>query len=258
MSRGGARSGGGMMRGQPLPFDVDPDLEKDILGYDVESAINGGQEDPRQALYPPYPGGVPRAPPVTAREKRLVNTYRSLTAARHAGPFYTGPKGSLKAICGTKRSAAEFNPFEDQPTYGKKYERKEFKLPDIRKHKFATPQMFPKELWTTIGYDPARDGEGGEGGGPKKKLMLSKKTGLDKLARFDEDADEKGAGGGDDDEGEEGKENEDDEEPEGPQDDDFEEDEDDDNDDYNAEQYFDGGEEDYEEAGGDEYGGDDY
>lgn len=52
MSRGGARSGGGMMRGQPLPFDVDPDLEKDILGYDVESAINGGQEDPRQALYP--------------------------------------------------------------------------------------------------------------------------------------------------------------------------------------------------------------
>jgi len=194
---------------------------------------------------------------VTARERRLVNTYRSLTAGRHAGPFYTGPKGSLKAICGTKRSAAEFNPFEDQPTYGKKYERKEFKLPDIRKHKFATPQMFPKELWTTIGYDPARDGEGGEGGGPKKKLMLSKKTGLDKLARFDEDADEKGAGG-DDDEGEEGKENEDDEEPEGPQDDDFEEDEDDDNDDYNAEQYFDGGEEDYEEAGGDEYGGDDY
>ena len=52
MSRGGARSGGGMMRGQPLPFDVDPDLEKDILGYDVESAINGGQEDPRQALFP--------------------------------------------------------------------------------------------------------------------------------------------------------------------------------------------------------------
>ena len=58
-----------MMRGQPLPFDVDPDLEKDILGYDVESAINGGQEDPRQALFPvsgPW-------------------TYRGTSSIQHAG-----------------------------------------------------------------------------------------------------------------------------------------------------------------------------
>jgi len=182
--------------------------------------------------------------------------YREMIAQKHAGPFYTGPKGSLKSLCGTKRSAAEFNPFEDQPTYGKKYERKEFRLPDIRKHKFAAPHLFPKELWATIGYNP--NAEGGEvAGGVKKKLMLSKKTNLDKLARFDEDAEQGAAAGGDDDESAENRNEEDADEPEGPRDDDFDEDEDDDGDDYNAEQYFDGGEDDYEDAGGDEYAGDD-
>lgn len=40
------------MRGQPLPFEVDPDLEKDITGYDVEASKKNGEEDPRQALFP--------------------------------------------------------------------------------------------------------------------------------------------------------------------------------------------------------------
>lgn len=176
-----------------------------------------------------------------------------LIAQKHAGPFYTGPKGSIKAVCGTKRSAAEFDPFEDQPTYAKKYQKTEFRLPDIRKHKFAAPHLLPKELWPTIGYNPKGEVEGA----PKKKLILSKKSGLDKLARFDEDAEEKGAGGADDDDDAAKGDDEDAEEPDGPEDDDFEEDEDDDNDDYNAEQYFDDGEEDFEEAGGDEYGADD-
>ncbi|KAK5128466.1 hypothetical protein LTR85_003134 [Meristemomyces frigidus] len=252
---GGGRNIGGNMGGQKLPFDVDPDLEKEMMAYDGDGAKD--EEDPRQALFPPYPGGVPRAPPVTASERRRVNLYREMIAKKHAGPSYTGPKGSLRALCGTKRSAADFNPFEDQPTYGKKYEPKEFKLPDPKKRKWAAPYLFPRELWDTIGYDP--DADPNDPNAPKKKLVLmSKKTNLDKLARFDDDADEKGVtgDGADDDDGE-GKDDDDEAEPEGPQDDDFEEDEDDEGDDYNAEQYFDGGEEDFEEAGGDEYAGDD-
>ena len=191
---------------------------------------------------------------MTTREKRLIAIERDIIAKRHAGPFYTGPPGSLKALC-NKRTAADFNAFEDQPTYGKKYQKPEFKLPDLKKHKFAAPQLFPKELWETIGYNPD-DGDDPDAYA-KKKLVLNKKTVIDKLARFDEDADEGVAdAGGDDDDGE-AKEDGEDGEDDGLKDDDFDEDDDDDANDYNGEQYFDDGEEDREETGGDEFAGDD-
>ncbi|KAK4542558.1 hypothetical protein LTR36_006606 [Oleoguttula mirabilis] len=244
---------GGTMGGQKLPFDVDPDLEKEVLAYDAEGT-KADEDDPKQAfVWPPYPGGVPRAPPVTERERRKVNIYRDMIARKHAGPHYTGPMGSLKALC-NKRTAADFNAFEDQPTYGKKYGPKEFRLPDLTKVKFAAPYLFPREIWETIGYNPDADPDD-PNAPPKKKLMLSKKTTFDKLARFDDD-DEKGAGDATDDDDGEDKDDDDEADGDGPQDDDFDEDDEDDGDDYNAEQYFDGGDEDVEEAGGDEYAGD--
>jgi len=39
------------MHGHKLPFDVDPDLEKEVMGYDADGNKTE-QEDPRQALFP--------------------------------------------------------------------------------------------------------------------------------------------------------------------------------------------------------------
>jgi len=190
------------------------------------------------------------APKPTAREKKMVTMYRELIAEKHASPSYTGPPGSLKALCG-KRTAAEFNPFEDQQTYGKKFERKPFRLADPKKRKWQAPHLFPTELWAHIGYNP----DAGEDEQPRKKIVLNRSTNLDKLAKFDEDADG-GVNGEAEDAEEEPQLDEDAEaDVEAPRDDDFSEDEDDDANDYNAEQYFDAGEEEDNEGGGDEYGG---
>ncbi|KAK0263620.1 DNA-directed RNA polymerase III subunit C31 [Friedmanniomyces endolithicus] len=259
MSRGGRggfdpRSGPGMMTGVRLPFDVDPELEITMYKSNHPGEDNKStDEDPRQRLFPPYPGSVPHAPPPTAAERKLVSIYREIIAEKHAGPAFTGPPGSLKALCG-KRTAAEFNPFEDQQTYGKKYERRPFRLADPKKRKWQAPHLFPRELWGHIGYDP----EAGEDEQqPRKKIVLNKKSNLDKLARFDDDA-ERGAGA---EEAEEelvvaDEDGEEDVEP--PRDDDFSEDEDDDANDYNAEQYFDDGEDDHDEGGGDDGGGEEW
>jgi len=201
-------------------------------------------------VFQPYPGGVPRAPPLTAREKKKVQIYREMIAEKHASPAYTGPPGSLKALC-NKRTAADFNVFEDQQTYNKKYEKKPFRLADPKKRKWQAPHLFPKELWEHIGYNPdASEDEQA----PRKKIVLNKT--LDKLARFDDDAE---TGGKDDDADEEVNADEDaDPDVEAPRDDDFSEDEDDDGNDYNAEQYFDDGEDDHEEAGDEGGGGEDW
>jgi DNA-directed RNA polymerase III subunit RPC7 len=100
-------------------------------------------------------------------------------------------------------------------------------------------EHFPKELWDVI--DPT-----GTSDNPpvrkKMKLKLSTKSNRDKLAEFDEQ--------------------EETEIEEAVEDDDFDEDENEDlgNDDYNAERYFEGGEDDYEEfgGGGDDGGGDEW
>ncbi|KAK1813706.1 DNA-directed RNA polymerase III subunit C31 [Friedmanniomyces endolithicus] len=259
MSRGGRggfgpRSGPGMMTGVRLPFDVDPELEITMYKSNNPGEDNKStDEDPRQRLFPPYPGSVPHAPPPTAAERKLVSIYREIIAEKHAGPAFTGPPGSLKALCG-KRTAAEFNPFEDQQTYGKKYERRPFRLADPKKRKWQAPHLFPRELWGHIGYDP----EAGEDEQqPRKKIVLNKKSNLDKLARFDDDAE----GGAGVEEAEEevvvaDEDGEEDVEP--PRDDDFSEDEDDDANDYNAEQYFDDGEDDHDEGGGDDGGGEEW
>lgn len=276
MSRGGRggfgpRSGPGMMTGVRLPFDVDPELEITMYKSNNPGEDNKStDDDPHQRLFPvrhpmknharhktdtsqPYPGSVPHAPPPTAAERKLVSIYREIIAEKHAGPAFTGPPGSLKALCG-KRTAAEFNPFEDQQTYGKKYERRPFRLADPKKRKWQAPQLFPRELWEHIGYDP----EAGEDEQqPRKKIVLNKKSNLDKLARFDDDA-EGGAGAEEAEEEVVVADEDGEEDVEPPRDDDFSEDEDDDANDYNAEQYFDDGEDDHDEGGGDDGGGEEW
>ncbi|KAF2766487.1 hypothetical protein EJ03DRAFT_178345 [Teratosphaeria nubilosa] len=123
-----SRNTGGMMGGQKLPFDIDAGLDDEIAKYrDEDTKKEALAKDPKE-LYPPYPGGVPRAPPVTAREKQMVRRYREYIAQRHAGPLYTGPPGTVaKMQAGSKRSAADFNAFEDQETYGKKFQKTEWK-----------------------------------------------------------------------------------------------------------------------------------
>lgn len=203
-----------------------------------------------------YPGGVPRAPPITKKEREIINIKREMIARHHASPLYTGPPGTLDQIRGIKRSAADFNAFEDQETYGKKFEKKPFKFADFTKYKWQAPHLFPKELWSTMGYNPDAVEDPSA---PKKKLALNN-TIMDKLARFDEDAEERGIADGeakDGDDDAEGGDEDEEAEPEGPQDDDFDEDDEDEGDDYNAEQYFEGGEEDVEDGGPDDYAGDD-
>ncbi|KAH9845644.1 DNA-directed RNA polymerase III subunit RPC7-like [Teratosphaeria destructans] len=253
---GGSRNTGGMMGGQKLPFDIDAGLDDEIAKYrDEDPKKEALAKDPKE-LYPSYPGGVPRAPPVTAREKQMVRRYREYTPSATRDPCTQArPARSPKMQTGSKRSAAEFNAFEDQETYGKKFQKTEWNGgPDLTKHKFAQPHLFPKDLWTTIGYNPAADPAQAN---RRKKLTLARPSIVDKLARFDDDAADHDDVEGEEDEAVGAGEDEDGEAADELQDDDFEEDEDDGNDDYNAEQYFDGGDDDFEEGGGgvEEYGG---
>ncbi|TKA51160.1 hypothetical protein B0A55_12720, partial [Friedmanniomyces simplex] len=238
---GGPRHGAGMMAGVKLPFDVDPELElPSNNNTNEDGSLKKKEDDPHQKLFPPYIGGVPHAPPPTAAEKKLISIYRSLLAAKHASPAYTGPPGSLQALCG-KRTAAEFNPFEDQQTYGKKYEPRPFRLADPKKRKWQAPRLFPRELWGVIGFDGDADPDAGEGEGQpvRKKIVLNRRVNLDRLARFDEDGEDGGGGEAGEEDGGEGGNGEEEGEGEGdgeaPRDDEYSEDEDDDANDYNAE-----------------------
>lgn len=110
-------------------------------------------------------------------------------------------------------------------------------------------EMFPKELHSMI------DGTDKDDDGRAPKRQKKKLSAVEMLARFDERDEDGNPEATDDEEGD--KADDDDGLGRGPRDDDFDEDDADADNDYNAEGYFDAGEEDYEEAGGDEYGGDD-
>jgi DNA-directed RNA polymerase III subunit RPC7 len=117
-------------------------------------------------------------------------------------------------------------------------------------------RFFPKELHSAIGADDTALDADGRPVKRQRKLGLVKASVSDRLAKFDEGAEDVNANAD--------SENEDDEPEEGEDEDrdlDREADEvdfEDDDDDYNAEQYFDGGEEDYDEGGGDGGGEDIY
>ena len=174
---------------------------------------------------------------------------RELRAKQHASPFYTGPPGTVEKMRGEKRSAAEFDAFSDQPTYGKRFEPKEFRMADPKKIKFADPKILPRELRATFGI-----GEDGDDPSQTNRKIFLGNSIKDKLAKFDDTVDDVEEGQEEDvgeaDEDEDG-------EDEQQQETDFE-DAEDENDDYNAEQYFSDGSGDGDDGGDDGYGDDGY
>ncbi|KAK3703131.1 DNA-directed RNA polymerase III subunit C31 [Vermiconidia calcicola] len=246
MSRGGR--GGFGMRPHALPFEVDPEL--------TEVAENGFDgEAPGKEIFPDF-GEMIMAASVTEDEREEVRIGREMDAQRRAGPFWSGTWEQWAQYDAAYAKAGEnCDPFGGAATYGKRHMTKMWKPPDFTKVKLHK-EFFPKELWDVIGATEGDDDEEGRPAKRQKKLGLAKKSALDKLAKFDDPNDDEANVEAEDeeDEGENGEEGEDPDEE--PKDDTFEEDEEE-LDDYNAELYFDGGEEDYDE-GGDDHGEDGY
>ncbi|TIA48349.1 hypothetical protein D6C77_09944 [Aureobasidium pullulans] len=237
MSRGGGWGGGGgkndlgKMGGQALPWEYDPELEGKLNTKPSEK-------------FPPIP--PPTADPPTPYERSLVHHYRTLRARIHDGPFYAILSSSARVHKSGKKSPpqAHYDPFESMPTYSQRYTKRKNTLPRLSGRPFVK-SYFPEELWAVI--EPGSVGVQGQ----RKMLSLSTRTKLDKFDVDGEDEDEEGEDGGEDGDKVDGVEDEDKEEEDPDQ---FDEEDEDDNDDYNAEQYFDGGDDD---EMGDEGGGDD-
>ncbi|PIA97597.1 hypothetical protein CB0940_06289 [Cercospora beticola] len=231
--RGGGRAGGAGRIGAK-DFEIEADLEDEITAYQNE--IGDGDDEWTKTLYPEMK--VYLAPPPTDREKKLVSYFRQHRNAMRNGPFFMdGPTSG-------KRNAAEFNAFEDVPSYANKRIRRTGGMPNLKKLPIVK-ELLPRELWDVIS-----DGEEKEDGeAPKKNLNFLKKKRLDKLAQFDDDVDETA----DKDDDDEMNENEDggEDDVEELRDDDFSEDDDDLGNDYNAEQYFDNGDDIDDEGDGD-------
>ncbi|KAF2718812.1 hypothetical protein K431DRAFT_296551 [Polychaeton citri CBS 116435] len=237
MSRGGRGGFGGgrntisKMGGRDLPFDIDADLETrydELGGDDLE-------------LFPDRT--LPFAEPPTEREKRTFATGKRIRGAMRRGPLFA----NINRTAGFKRAqaAAEYDAFDPPDTYRKQKAVKERHVPDISQVNLYQ-ELLPQELWEEAGFLDASSKT-------KKPVRKSTTTLKERLAKFDEAAEANEAKGDKEDEDNEEK---DEDAPEEVQDDDFEEDEED-NDDYNAEQYFDTGENDYDDLGGDDGGADD-
>ncbi|KAK4980815.1 DNA-directed RNA polymerase III subunit C31 [Elasticomyces elasticus] len=236
--RGGFARGGaaakGTMRGMQLPWEYDPDLEY--------------KPTPDEGLFPKMVPPIARRP--TASEKRAVAHYRNIRARIHAGPMYTTLDDLKRDNEGSDdaKAKAAYNPFEDAPTYSQRYKRERSTLPKLSDRPYVK-EMFPEELWSTIDEEYEDDLSSTAPGIKKKKFFDLSQPKSDGLARFDYEqakkaADEEGKAGKE--AGEEGGESSEEEEA---VDDDFEEDEDGAND-YNAEQYFEDGDEGFDDVGG--------
>ncbi|USW55332.1 Putative DNA-directed RNA polymerase III, subunit Rpc31 [Septoria linicola] len=238
MSRGGRGGfGGGASRVGVVggkDFEIGADLEDQVNAY--QNDIGESEEDFLKSIFPHVQTIL--APPPTEREKKQVAAFRAHRTAMRNGPLF------MDAPSTGKRDAAEFNAFEDVPTYGNKRVKKAGGMPNLKKLPIVK-SLLPRELMDLVSDD--EEDETNEAA-PKKNLNFLKKKKIDKLARFDDDADE----GADKDDDDELKENEDggEDEVEELVDDEFSEDDDDLGNDYNAEQYFDNGDDMEDEGDG--------
>lgn len=240
--RGGGRGGGGFGRGKmggvDLPWEYDPELE--IKTKPTE-------------LFPPIP--PPIAPPGRRSEKAQVTRYRALRDRIHEGPLYTILGDTVRVGKSGPPSAALFDPFLGMPTYTQKYMKQRRKIPRLDTRPYVM-RFFPEELWSIL--DPTH--ATGNGNTPPKKkpklLQISKSTTMSRLERMEQEEARKQNDEDEEDEENE-KERDDDGLPQELEDNDYEDDEEDD-DDYNAENYFDNGEKDYDDGGGNDgyYDGD--
>ncbi|CAD0013672.1 unnamed protein product [Aureobasidium pullulans] len=230
MSRGGGWGGGGgkndlgKMGGQALPWEYDPELEGKLNTKPSEKFP--------QTRQPPM-----NAPWSTTTARCALESTTALSM-----PSYPLPPASTSLA--KVPPQAHYDPFESMPTYSQRYTKRKNTLPRLSGRPFVK-SYFPEELWAVI--EPGSVGVQGQ----RKMLSLSTRTKLDKFDVDGEDEDEEGEEGVEDGDKVDGVEDEDKEEEDPDQ---FDEEDEDDNDDYNAEQYFDGGDDD---EMGDEGGGDD-
>ncbi|KAL4890091.1 DNA-directed RNA polymerase III, subunit Rpc31 [Aspergillus ambiguus] len=240
MSRFGAKKGR-KLPGAEFTWDADP---------------NGEPDTAPTPLFPKY--NVPRARPLTAREQIQVDLYRQLRERFHDGPYYSVLKADSSSAKKDSSARAEFDPFHGMPSYSGKYQKKKRAAPYLKGRPYVT-KFFPRDdLWQTIqpSYKPGSSLDGFVAHGPR--------TGVKRGFEVDEDEEEEDTkrprGDDDDDDGPDDEllEGDEDQEEEEIVDSDFEDDDDEMGGDYNAEQYFDGGEDDFGDDGfGDGGGGGD-
>jgi DNA-directed RNA polymerase III subunit RPC7 len=245
MSRFGAKKGN-RAPGAEFTWDTDP----------------GGVPDTAPTpLYPAFV--VPNARKLSEKERSEVNHYRHLRERFHEGPYYSVLDTSSSSAKKGSAARTNFDPFHGMPSYSGRYQKKRRTLPKIANigREYET-RYFPRELWPTI-MPNFRPNASIDGFHAQTALSGMKRGFEDDEDEEDDDAAKRRATGADEDEGEgdadEGELLEGDEEAEEEiVDDDFEDDEDDMGGDYNAEQYFDGGDDEFGDDGfGDGGGGGD-
>merc|ERR1711939_210149 len=111
-------------------------------------------------LFPPHPN-LKKPAPLTAKERREINNYRSLQAKIHRGPLYT-QSTKRNADAPTKvfseeqfnaqyggNAKADMDPFTGVETYSMRYAPKKNTLPKLSDAPFDK-SLFPEELWDTL------------------------------------------------------------------------------------------------------------
>ncbi|KAL4980177.1 DNA-directed RNA polymerase III subunit Rpc31-domain-containing protein [Aspergillus desertorum] len=208
---------------------------------------NGEADTAPTPLFPKY--HIPRPRPLSAREQTQVDLYRTLRERFHDGPYYSILGVSAGVAGYTGSSKANFDPFNGMQSYSGKYQKKKRLVPKIQGRPYVM-KFFPRELWTTI--QPNYKPDGILDGYVPQTLRTGTKRG------FEEDDEDEDASKRQRENGEEGEDLEnggildDEEDQEGEEeivDDDFEDDDDEMGGDYNAEQYFDGGDDEYGDDG---------
>jgi DNA-directed RNA polymerase III subunit RPC7 len=254
--RGGARGG----RGGGAPGTVK------IAGVEMAWDLTGLElkKSPTEC-FPKTSHGPP--PPPTSDEKSRHHRHVTLRERIHDGPLYTilsdGMQTGLKPRHGdaAPTEASLFNPFTDNLTYSAKYMKVRRRIPRLDTRPYVV-HLFPEELRSILSHTA----DGGRESKRQKLLQVSKVTAVSRIDRILEaeearakeereraDAEEEVEQEVDDEEAEEDY----DEKPDAIDEEDNwsapSTDSEESDDDYNAEQYFDGGEDDYgDEGGGDE------
>ncbi|KAJ5177019.1 uncharacterized protein N7482_002896 [Penicillium canariense] len=235
MSRFGAKKGN-RAPGAEFTWDADP----------------GGVPDTAPTpLYPAYV--VPLARKLSPTEQSAVNHYRHLRERFHEGPYYSVLDTSSSSAKKGSVARANFDPFHGMPSYSGRYQKKRRTLPKVANigREYET-RFFPRELWQIImpNFRPNASIDGY----PTQMATTGMKRGFEDDEDEEDEAAKRRATGGDEEEGEadvdEGELLDGDEDPEEEiVDDDFEDDEDELGGDYNAEQYFDGGDDEFGDDG---------
>ncbi|KAJ5689079.1 hypothetical protein N7462_003471 [Penicillium macrosclerotiorum] len=247
MSRFGAK--GKRAPGAEFTWDADP----------------GGVPDTAPTpLYPAYV--VPLSRSLSLREKAEVNHYRHLREQNNEGPYYSVLDSSASSAKKGSAARVNFDPFHGMPSYSGRYQKKRRTIPKIANigRNYVSPgpeetRFWPRELWPII-MPNFRPGASIDGFQTNMAIAGMKRGFEDDEDDAEEEAAKKRATGGDDDEGDaevdEGELLEGDEDAEEEIiDDDFEDDEEELGGDYNAEQYFDGGDDEFGDDGFGDGGG---